>query len=101
MHCARRGGVITSALMGRQQEKSRLPGPADPLAGKAPEAMKKPQWVVEKEQARKARAQETLWLFGLHAVRDALMNPVRERLRLVVTRNAADRLADAIAAPTT
>ena len=60
--------------------------------------MKKPQWVVEKEQAKRAAAQETVWLFGLHAVRDALLNPDRERLRLVVTRNAADRLGDAIPA---
>lgn len=55
--------------------------------------MKKPVWVIEKEQARKA---ETLWLFGLHAVRDALVNPARIKLRLVVTKNAADRLGDAI-----
>lgn len=60
--------------------------------------MKKPLWVIEKERARRAAAQETIWLFGLHAVRDALMNPRRQRLRLVVTPNAADKLADAIAA---
>ncbi|WP_040609172.1 23S rRNA (guanosine(2251)-2'-O)-methyltransferase RlmB [Pseudooceanicola batsensis] len=60
--------------------------------------MKKPKWVVEKERGRKAAAEETVWLFGLHAVRDALMNPAREKLRLIVTKNAADKLADAIAA---
>lgn len=60
--------------------------------------MKKPKWVIEKEQGRRAAAAETVWLFGLHAVRDALMNPRRDKLRLVVTRNAADRLADAIEA---
>lgn len=59
--------------------------------------MKKPKWVIEKEQARRKSAAETVWLFGLHAVRDALLNPRRERLRLVVTQNAQDRLADAIA----
>ncbi|WP_170478791.1 23S rRNA (guanosine(2251)-2'-O)-methyltransferase RlmB [Ruegeria arenilitoris] len=59
--------------------------------------MKKPKWVVEKEQARKAAASETVWLFGLHAVRDALMNPKRQKLRLIVTRNARDKLTEAIA----
>ncbi|MGD9864261.1 MAG: 23S rRNA (guanosine(2251)-2'-O)-methyltransferase RlmB [Pseudodonghicola sp.] len=60
--------------------------------------MKKPKWVIEKEQARKAASSETVWLFGLHAVRDALLNPQREKLRLLVTPNAQDKLADAIAA---
>ncbi|GAW37255.1 23S rRNA (guanosine-2'-O-)-methyltransferase RlmB [Roseovarius sp. A-2] len=59
--------------------------------------MKKPRWVIEKEQARRASAAETVWLFGLHAVRDALENPRREKLRLIVTRNAADKLGEAIA----
>ena len=59
--------------------------------------MKKPRWVVEKEQSKKAEEAETLWLFGLHAVRDALLNPRREKLRLIVTRNASDKLQEAIA----
>jgi 23S rRNA (guanosine2251-2'-O)-methyltransferase len=60
--------------------------------------VKKPAWVIGKEQARRAAAAETVWLFGLHAVRDALLNPRRVRLRLVVTPNALARLADAVAA---
>lgn len=59
--------------------------------------VEKPKWVIEKERARRASAAETFWLFGLHAVRDALVNPARDKLRLVVTRNAADRLGEAIA----
>jgi len=59
---------------------------------------KKPQWVIEKEQAKKAGASETVWLFGLYAVRDALMNPRREKLRLIVTLNAQNKLEEAIAA---
>ena len=60
--------------------------------------MKKPKWVVEKEQSKRKAGAETVWLFGLHAVRDALMNPAREKLRLVVTKNAADKLAEEITA---
>ena len=60
--------------------------------------MKKPSWIVDKERNRKAEAKETVWLFGLHAVRDALLNPNRDKVRLIVTKNAYDKLADAIEA---
>lgn len=60
--------------------------------------MKKPAWVIDKERSRRASSSETVWLFGLHAVRDALLNPAREKIRLLVTKNAADKLADAIEA---
>ena len=58
----------------------------------------KPTWVIDKERAKRQAATEIVWLFGLHAVRDALMNPAREKLRLVLTKNAADKLEEAIAA---
>jgi 23S rRNA (guanosine2251-2'-O)-methyltransferase len=60
--------------------------------------MKKPKWVVEKEQGKKQEGRETLWLFGLHAVRDALMNPKREKMTLMVTPNALAKLEEAVAA---
>ena len=57
----------------------------------------KPSGVVDKERGKRDDARETLWLFGLHAVRDALVNPAREKLRLVLTKNAYDKLAEAVA----
>ena len=61
-------------------------------------ALKKPDWVIDKERQKRASSAETVWLFGLHAVHDALLNPARDRLRLVVTKNAHDKLEQAIAA---
>ena len=59
--------------------------------------MKKPTWIVQKEREKRAAAAETIWLFGIHAVRDALLNLKRIKLRLLVTKNACDRLGEAIA----
>ena len=59
--------------------------------------MKKPTWIIEKEREKRDAAAETVWLFGIHAVRDALFNPKRVKLRLIVTKNALDRLGEAVA----
>lgn len=59
--------------------------------------MKKPTWIIEKEREKRAAAAETVWLFGIHAVRDALLNCNRVKLRLIVTKNAFDRLGEAVA----
>ena len=69
-----------------------------PPGSRKAKALKKPDWVIDKERQKRASSAETVWLFGLHAVRDALLNPARERLRLVVTKNAHDKLEQAIAA---
>lgn len=57
------------------------------------ERTEKPSWVIEKERSKRQQEKETLWLFGLHAVRDALANDQREKLRLVLTKNAYHKLS--------
>jgi 23S rRNA (guanosine2251-2'-O)-methyltransferase len=58
---------------------------------------KKPTWVVEKEREKRGDSPETIWLFGLHAVRDALCNAARTKHRLLLTQNALSKLEDAVA----
>lgn len=57
----------------------------------------KPKWAIERDKDRR-KGLEPVWLFGLHAVRDALTNPVRNHVRLIITRNALAKLEDAVAA---
>ena len=61
--------------------------------------MKKPTWVVQKERNKRINAAATVWIFGLHAVRDALLNPKRIKLRLILTKNSLNRLKDVIFKP--
>ena len=51
---------------------------------------KKSTGMFDKARQVKKVVSETIWLFGLHAVRDALKNPLREKLKFIVTQNAAD-----------
>jgi 23S rRNA (guanosine2251-2'-O)-methyltransferase len=58
--------------------------------------MKKPKWVIKKEKDVKNAQKKTYWIFGLHAVRDALVNQKRKKIRLMITTNAAAKLPESI-----
>ena len=58
--------------------------------------MKKPKWVIKKEKDEKTVQKKTYWIFGLHAVRDALVNQNRKKFRLMMTKNAAAKLSESI-----
>ena len=58
--------------------------------------MKKPKWVIKKEKDEKKAQKQSYWIFGLHAVRDALVNQKRKKIRLMVTTNAAAKLSESI-----
>jgi 23S rRNA (guanosine2251-2'-O)-methyltransferase len=65
---------------------------------RSPQPPRRPRGPAPAHGRRDDAEPDHVWLFGIHAVRDALMNPARVRRRLILTRNAADRLADAVAA---
>jgi len=58
--------------------------------------MKKPKWVIKKEKDEKTAQKQTYWIFGLHAVRDALLNQKRKKNKLLLTKNAAAKLSESI-----
>ena len=58
--------------------------------------MKKPKWVIKKERDEKTAQKKTYWIFGLHAVRDALVNQSRKKFKLMITKNAAKKLEKSI-----
>lgn len=63
-----------------------------------PQPARRPRHAAPPHPRRDDAEPDRVWLFGIHAVRDALLNPDRVRRRLILTTNAADRLADAVQA---
>ena len=56
----------------------------------------RPRRHSRKSDRGKRSADSRIWLFGLHAVKDALLNPRRKKYRLILSQNSANRLASAI-----
>lgn len=57
---------------------------------------KKPEWVINKEREPVTKLNNRVWLFGIHAVKDALDNPKRLKHSLMVTPNARIKLSTSL-----
>ena len=53
---------------------------------------KKPEWVINKEKGPRKDARANFWLYGIHAVKDALLNPNRVKHKLMSTPNAYKKI---------
>ena len=57
---------------------------------------KKPNWVINKEKAAKTEQHGRVWIFGIHAVKEALKNKRRQKHSLILTPNAHNKLLDSL-----
>ena len=55
---------------------------------------RKPEWVISKEKQLEKNLPRRVWLYGIHAVRDAIKNQNRVKHKLMLTENAHKKIRD-------
>ena len=55
---------------------------------------RKPEWVISKEKQLEKNLPRRVWLYGIHAVRDAIENQNRVKHKLMLTENAHKKIRD-------
>ena len=58
--------------------------------------MKRNKQKAGQSSHRKSNGEPTFWMFGIHAIKNALMNKKRRKLRLLVSQNAFNKLKEEI-----
>ena len=56
--------------------------------------MKRKKQKVGQSSRKKSNGEPTFWMFGIHAIKNALMNKKRRKLRLLVSQNAFNKLKE-------
>ena len=58
--------------------------------------MKRNKQKAGQSSRKKSNGEPTFWMFGIHAIKNALMNEKRRKLRLLVSQNAFNKLKEEI-----
>jgi 23S rRNA (guanosine2251-2'-O)-methyltransferase len=58
--------------------------------------MKRNKQKAGQSSRKKSNVEPTFWMFGIHAIKNALMNEKRRKLRLLVSQNAFNKLKEEI-----
>ena len=58
--------------------------------------MKRNKQKAGQSSRKKSNGDPTFWMFGIHAIKNALMNEKRRKLRLLVSQNAFNKLKEEI-----